>query len=135
MRDFETVTPRTQGPGILVVNNALPLKSVADIIALDLKPATGEVSPRPLEHRHVRHVGAVQRHFTGVGTDQPHHHVKGSGFASPIGAQQTHDLPLTEMDRHIIDHRPAAVLLDQISGMYLANGHDEYGQKYPNSSI
>jgi tripartite-type tricarboxylate transporter receptor subunit TctC len=49
---FVAVTPRTQGPGILVESNVLPLKS-ADSIALDLKPATGEVSPRPLEHHAV----------------------------------------------------------------------------------
>mgnify|MGYP006280170831 FL=1 len=50
---FVAVTPLTQGPGILVLSNVLPLKSVADFIALDLKPATGEASPRPLEHHAV----------------------------------------------------------------------------------
>lgn len=32
--DFVAVTPLTSGPGILVVNNALPVKSVKDLIAL-----------------------------------------------------------------------------------------------------
>jgi tripartite-type tricarboxylate transporter receptor subunit TctC len=33
LRDFVAVTPLTRGPGILVVNNALPVKSVKDLIA------------------------------------------------------------------------------------------------------
>ena len=33
-RDFVVVAPLTSGPGLLVVNNALPVKSVKDLIAL-----------------------------------------------------------------------------------------------------
>jgi hypothetical protein len=62
----------------------------------------------------------IQKNLPLVRLDQPYHHIESSGLARPVRAQQSDDLPLLQLDGHMIHHRPVVIGLYKVLGM---NGH------------
>src|SRR5205823_1378234 len=64
-------------------------------------------------HREPRHITILKVNSATVRPDQAHYKIKRGGFASPIWSQKTDNLTFIHVDIDSIDHRPAAINLDQ----------------------
>jgi len=73
-----------------------------------------DAKPGPAIHRQPGHVAPVDQHLTAIGRDQPGDVVKAGGLARPVGAKQCHHLAARQIQRHVADHRPAAIALAQV---------------------
>ena len=60
---------------------------------------------------------AVDADGAPIRAHQAHDHVKRSGFARTVGAQQTHHFTFVDANRDVLHHHPAAVRLAQVQGL------------------
>ncbi len=85
--------------------------------------------PRAAVHRHQGDVAPVDQDLTALGHHQPRDGVEAGGLARSVGTKQRHDLAPVQVQRHVADHRAAAVGLaqpahDQAAGAF---GHGQGG--------
>ena len=71
---------------------------------------------RPPVNRQPGDVGGVEVDLPLVGGDESRSHIEGGGFARAVWPEQPHNLPLRDIDTHMIYHGAAPVLLDQVLG-------------------
>ena len=70
-----------------------------------------------LVHRQRRDVAVVEQDRPFVGTNQSGDHVERRRLPRPIGAEQTHDFSLGELERDVVHHPPALVRLHEVLGL------------------
>ena len=52
-----------------------------------------------------------------VGLDKPHDHVESRGLAGSVGAEQSDDLPLVDVDRDVVDDSTGLIFFDKFAGV------------------
>lgn len=52
-----------------------------------------------------------------VGLDKPHDHVESRGLAGSVGAEQSDDLPLVDVDRDVVDDGTGLIFFDKFAGV------------------
>jgi hypothetical protein len=72
---------------------------------------------RSLVHGQFGNIDIVEKHFSFIWFYQPHHLVKGSGFAGPVRTKQAYDLALTHIKRYVVYHRATAVSFYKVLGL------------------
>jgi hypothetical protein len=54
--------------------------------------------------------------LTQVGSDKPHHHIEGCGFAGTVRTQQADNFTLLDLDADLIDYTPVFIGFNQLVG-------------------
>jgi hypothetical protein len=73
---------------------------------------------RSFVHWQFGNIDIIEKYFPLVWFYQPHHLVKGSGFAGTVRTKQTYDLALTNIKRYIVYHSATAVSFYKVLGLY-----------------
>ena len=97
-------------------------------VVLDRQAAENRRFLRQIAHAHLRalvdrFVGQLgdlslvvfQKNASFVGLDESHDHIEGRGLARSVGAEQSDDLALIDVDRDVIDDRTGFIFLDKFA--------------------
>src|SRR2546425_6574070 len=66
---------------------------------------------RAKKHGQLSNIVAVQDHLPRVGRGEPYDHIKSSGFPRAVGAQQSDNFSITDLNMDIIDNSASFVAL------------------------